>query len=128
LLPQIEYHAEPKRNERDEIDQLIKASETRRERWQMAYGDGIMLYEDFSKRMKQEMERLAELQERRNTITDESPSTITTEEATNTLRELSTHWHKLERLTQKQIMQSIFRSITISYQDAKWRITSIITN
>jgi site-specific DNA recombinase len=128
LLPQIEYHAEPKRNERDEIDQLIKASETRRERWQMAYGDGIMLYEDFSKRMKQEMERLTELQERRNNITDESPSTITTEEATNTLRELSTHWHKLERLTQKQIMQSIFRSITISYQDAKWRITSIITN
>lgn len=128
LLPKIEYQEEPKRNEREEIDQLIKASETRRERWQLAYGDGIMLYEDFSKRMKQEMERLSELQERRNTITEESPSVITTEEATNTLRELSMHWTKLGRLTQKQTMQSIFRSITVTREDGKWRISSVITN
>lgn len=113
------------RNEREEIRKLLEASEARRSRWQMAFGDGYMPYEDFAKRMKEEMVRAAELERKLAELPEDIPSRITFEEAVTAMEELKQNWPLLDQMTRKQTIQSIFRSITILKESGKWRITRL---
>ena len=114
-----------RQSERDEIVNLLKASEARRNRWQMAFGDGHMPYEDFARLMREEMERVSELEKRLAELPENTRSTITFEEAVRTIRGLKENWFALEQSTRKQIVQSIFQSITIKKENGKWKITDI---
>jgi len=117
--------AENQRSERDEILGLLKASEARRSRWQMAFGDGHLPYEDFARLMKEEMARVSELERKLADLPEIASPTITFEEAAQAIRELKENWDALEQPTRKQIIQSIFQSITIRKENGKWRITKI---
>lgn len=127
LIPELTHWNEymPHVNEREEICKLIQASEARRSRWQMAFGDGHMPYEDFAKRMKEEMERAAELEKKLAELPEVTTSRITHEEAISMVEELKLNWPLLEQITRKQIIQSIFQSITILKEKGKWSITHI---
>lgn len=112
-------------NEREELEQLIQQSELKRARWQHAYGEGLMSYEDFAKRMKEEMDKLKVWQER---LQDASPvlsSTISEEEAAEVLRNIKADWDLYDQSMKKQIIQGLFQRIVIE-KDGKWKIIECI--
>jgi site-specific DNA recombinase len=111
--------------EREEILRQLQQSEMRRNRWQMAFGDGNMPYEDFAKLMREEMERAAELEKRLTELPTATPSSISADEAREILNQLEQNWDMLSQTTRKQVVQSVFKSITIRKDDA-WSITQII--
>jgi len=111
--------------ERDEILRQLKQSEMRRNRWQMAFGDGNMPYEDFAKLMREEMERAAELEKRLTDLPTATPSSISADEAREILNQLEQNWDMLSQTTRKQVVQSVFKSITIRKDDT-WSIIQII--
>ena len=112
-------------NERDEIEKQLAASEVRRSRWQRAYGDGLMSYDDFAKRMREEMELVTELEKKLAELPRSVPSTVTPEEAFETLKNLKENWPYLEQSTRKQIVQSLFQQITIKREGKQWTIIDI---
>ncbi|MEF3306633.1 recombinase family protein [Paenibacillus sp. GYB003] len=112
-------------DEREEIQKQMSASEVRRSRWQRAYGDGLMPYDDFAKLMKEEMDSMTELSKRLADLPRAVPSTITPEEALETLRAIKENWPYLEQSTKKQVMQSLFQQITILKENDKWIIEDI---
>lgn len=112
------------KNEIDDIRKAIKASEGRRERWQLAYGDGNMPYEDFSKRMRSEMERIQEFEQKLSTIPPQVVSYMTPVEAVDIINQLKQNWDYLEQSTKKEIIQSLFQQIVITKEE-EWKITKI---
>lgn len=112
-------------DEREEIKRQLEISVARRNRWQMAFGDGNMPYEDFAKLMKEEMERSAELERRLLELPVVAPSYVSADEAQETLNKLVQDWPIISQSTRKQIIQSIFKSITIR-KDDQWSIIKII--
>jgi len=114
------------RSEFEEIQKTIKASEERRERWQLAYGDGNMPYEDFSKRMRTEMERIQELEKKLSTIPQQAVSFLTPEDAINQINELQKNWNYLDQLTKKEVVQSLFQQIVILKTGDSWEIVKTI--
>ncbi|KWX71575.1 hypothetical protein AMQ84_26975 [Paenibacillus riograndensis] len=113
------------RSEYDEIQKAIKASEDRRERWQLAYGDGNMPYEDFSKRMRAEMERIQELEKKLSTIPQQVVSYLTPESAATQINDLKYNWNYLDQNTKKEIMQSLFQQIVILKTGDSWEISKL---
>jgi len=125
FLPHWNNDTEQK-NEREEILKLLEASETRRSRWQMAFGDGYMPYEDFSKRMKEEMARAEELKKKLAELPERTPSQITFGEALDVLKDLQQNWDTLDQMIRKQTIQSLFRSITLLKENGNWRISQLM--
>jgi len=127
LIPELLFWDDQQESstERDEILRQLKQSEMRRNRWQMAFGDGNMPYEDFAKLMREEMERAAELEKRLTELPTATPSSISADEAREILNQLEQNWDMLSQTTRKQVVQSVFKSITIRKDDA-WSITQII--
>lgn len=103
------------------ISELLVASEERRKRWQLAYGDGFMSYEDFSNRMKEEMEKVSELESMQK---DEQPlkQTITIDDARKILLDIKIEWDDLPRGTRKRFIQSLFQRIVILKDETGWEI------
>lgn len=115
------------KTEEEQLRKSIRESEARRERWQLAYGDGNMPYDDFSKRMKDEMERLQELEDKLSTITPQIVSYLTPDEAIKTVNSLKEHWEFIEPKERKEIIQSLFQEIVIKREGKKWSIEKITT-
>ncbi|MEV2907483.1 recombinase family protein [Paenibacillus larvae] len=113
-------------DEREEIKKQIKSSENRRSRWQLAYGDGYMPYEDFAKRMSEEMEKVKLLEERLSEISISMPSIVKPEEAFKALTTIQENWNAHSYDTRKQFIQSFFKKIEITNTNGKWSITDII--
>lgn len=112
-------------NEYDELQQQLNLSESRRERWQLAYADGNMPYTDFSKRMQEEMSKVSEMEKRVQELPRVVPSTVSPEKALEALKLLKENWDYIEQNTRKQIIQSLFQKITIMKMGKKWEITEI---
>lgn len=113
-------------NEEAELRKAIKVSEDRRERWQLAYGDGNMPYEDFARRMQEEMVKLQELEAKLSTITPQIISHITPAEAVHIINDIKDNWEHLDQGTRKEVIQSLFQEIRILKVDKTWTIKSII--
>lgn len=71
------------------------------------------------------MERAAELEKRLTELPTATPSSISADEAREILNQLEQNWDMLSQTTRKQVVQSVFKSITIRKDDA-WSITQII--
>ncbi|WP_348624231.1 recombinase family protein [Paenibacillus peoriae] len=112
-------------SEEDQIRRAIKASEERRERWQMAYGDGFMPYQDFSKRMKDEMQRVVELEEKLSGLPGAVVSTLDPAEVISIMQDIQENWWYMERSTQKQLIQELFQDISILKEGKEWGIKGI---
>lgn len=118
----------PKMNdERESIRQALDASEARRSRWQMAYGDGMMPYIDFAKRMKEEMQRVSELENQLSSITEPEQTKTTPEEVMEVMRELKENWEFIDASLRKEIVQRLFRRIVIRKEGSTWYIDELLT-
>lgn len=113
------------KNEADDIREQLAASEARRSRWQLAYGDGFMPYDDFSKRMKDEMHRVEELEKKLASLSENIVSKISMDEAIETWRNIKENWDKLDQGLRKQVIQALFQKIVIKKED-KWEVESIL--
>jgi site-specific DNA recombinase len=120
-------HIPSKQNDEEaEIRKAIRESEARRERWQMAYGDGNMPYEDFSKRMQAEMLMITEIEKKLSTIPKQVVSHLSSEAAVKMINDMKENWDLFEQRTKKDIMQSIFQRIVIRKDGDIWRIDEIV--
>jgi site-specific DNA recombinase len=120
-------HVPSKQNDEEaEIRKAIRESEARRERWQMAYGDGNMPYEDFSKRMQAEMLMITEIEKKLSTIPKQVVSHLSSEAAVKMINDMKENWDLFEQRTKKDIMQSIFQRIVIRKDGDIWRIDEIV--
>lgn len=113
-------------SEEEEIKNSIRLSEERRERWQLAYGDGNMPYIDFGIRMKEEMIQLKLLEEKLSLIPKQITSRLNPGEAVKMIDDLKENWDSLEQSTRKEIMQSLFQEIIIRKENKVWHVDSIV--
>jgi site-specific DNA recombinase len=110
---------------RKELEKQIQQSEARRKRWQLAYGDGNMPYEDFSARMAEEVVKMKEW----HIQLDQFPpivSEVTPQEAFESIKDIRDNWQYFEQSTKKQIIQALFQKIAINKIDGKWQIESLV--
>lgn len=112
-------------DEREEIEHLLRQSEMKRARWQHAYGEGLMNFDDFAARMREESEKVKAWQEQLSNIAPAHVSTIPANEAVSALDAIKDNWNMLDQETKKQVIQHLFQRIVIQKKD-KWEITSII--
>lgn len=114
-------------NGRDEIVQKLAESEARRGRWQLAYGDGLMPYQDFAKRMKEEMEHVVEWEEQLSEMPDIEESQMTPEEALSSFHQIIDNWEFIDSPLRKEFIQKLLRKIVIKKTGKEWEIEDIIT-
>jgi site-specific DNA recombinase len=117
---------QPEDDARKEIESMMKQSELKRARWQHAYGEGLMSYEDFASRMKEEQTTMAEWGEKLEELIPEQAPSISPEQAVKSLKMIFKRWDNIEQTEKKQLIQSLFQRITIS-KEGKWVITDILT-
>lgn len=85
-----------------------------------------MPYTDFSKRMQEEMLRITELEAKLSIIPKEVVSHLTPERAIKTINEIKDNWELYSQRTRKDIMQALFKKISIIKEGSNWRISEII--
>lgn len=113
--------------EREELERLIALSETKRSRWQHAYGEDLMSFEDFATRMKEENEKLEQWKQQLNAVAPNRTSTFSIEESLETLKMIKENWEYFEQPDRKIVIQALFQKITIMKENGKWKIIDAIT-
>lgn len=112
--------------EREELLSSITQSESRRERWQMAFGDGMMTQKDFYKRMEAEMLKIKEWEERLENLPLNVSSTVTADEVYKTFMRMKDEWEYFDQNVKKQIIQSFFQRIEIIKHGKVWEIKDMV--
>lgn len=110
-----------------DIEKMLKQSELKRSRWQHAYGEGLMNYEDFAKRMKEETEHVKELNQKLAEVSPTHSPTITPEEALSTITFIREHWSVIGQLERKQVIQALIQKIVILKDGKEWSVPELIT-
>lgn len=113
-------------DEKKEFHKLIAQSESRRTRWQLAYGDGHMPYEDYKKRMNEEMRKVEEWKKQLGSVPEELVSELSPQAAYDLVSSIKENWELLEQGTRKQFIQSAFQKIVINKMNGKWKIEDIL--
>lgn len=113
-------------NTQKEIESMMKQSELKRARWQHAYGEGLMNYDDFAQRMKEEQSSMLEWESKLEKIQPEQIPSISPEQAVKSLKLIFKHWDKVDQIEKKKLIQSLFQRITILKEDT-WQIKEILT-
>lgn len=109
-----------------DLERALKQSELKRSRWQHAYGEGLMNYEDFAKRMKEETEHVKELNKQLAEVAPTHSPTISPDEALNTFRFIRDNWELIGQLERKQVIQALIQKIII-LKNESWSISELIT-
>lgn len=110
-----------------DIEKMLHQSELKRSRWQHAYGEGLMNYEDFSKRMKEENEHVKALNQQLAEVAPTHSPTISPEEALSTITFIRDHWEVIGQLERKQVIQALIQKIVILKDGKDWSIPELIT-
>lgn len=109
-----------------DIEHALKQSELKRSRWQHAYGDNLMSYEDFAKRMKEEMEHVKELDQQLSEVSPSHSPTITPDDALVTLEFIREGWGDFGQMERKQVIQALFQKIVIVKDGKDWSISDLV--
>jgi hypothetical protein len=107
------------------LEKELAVSQKRRRNWMMALGDGKLSGDDYAALIDEEDLRINEL--RKQTGPELHPEqTISISEVRETFRDLKSNWSLIEVATQKQVIQSLFRKITIKKSD-DWHIVDMLS-
>ncbi|MGG1673286.1 recombinase family protein [Paenibacillus sp. NRS-1783] len=101
----------------------LEISQKRRRNWMMALGDGNLSGEDYAALIDEEDARIKKLQME---SPPEPEQTIQLSEVREAFRNLKNNWDLVDSATQKQVIQSLFRKITIKKSDG-WHIVDMLT-
>ncbi|WP_270167492.1 recombinase family protein [Paenibacillus sp. SYP-B4298] len=113
----------PKARSKVNIKKELAVSQKRRHNWMMALGDGKLSGDDYAVLIEGEDARIAKI---RKEAEPDPEQTIPMTEIRNAFNDLKTNWHLLTSSTQKQIIQSLFKKITIKKSD-DWHIVDMLT-
>lgn len=112
-----------KRRNNVNMKKELEISRKRRHNWMMALGDGNLSSEDYAALIDGEDARIRKLQEE---ALPDPEQTIPLSEVREAFKGLDSHWDLIDPVTQKQIVQSLFRKITIKKSD-DWHIVDMLT-
>lgn len=101
----------------------IEISQKRKRNWMLALGDGNLSGDDFAELMDAEDNRIKELQK---SAEPEPEQTVPLPEIRKAFADLKNNWNLLDSPTQKQIIQSLFKKITIK-KSGDWHIVDMLT-
>lgn len=115
----------PKANTRSKVNlqKELEISQKRRRNWMMALGDGKLSGDDYAALIDEEDARIKKLQME---VPPEPEQTIPLSEVRDTFNNLKENWHLVDSAIQKQVIQSLFRKITIKKSDG-WHIVDMLT-
>ncbi|MDB5055061.1 MAG: resolvase [Bacilli bacterium] len=108
--------------ERKRIERDLNKSEQRRKNWQYAFGDGKMPYEDYTKLMDEEMNRVHELNQSLRDLPTDKTTTLTRNDVIETIAALKENWNFVERINRKEFINSLFKRIDILKTGKVWEI------
>lgn len=108
------------------LQKEIEVSNRRRKNWMIALGDGNLSSEDYGMLVEEEEKRMKKIY---NEMREEEQilGEISTEDLKMMVTTLNENWHLLETLTQKELIQSMFRKIVIKKESDKWKLTQLLT-
>lgn len=89
----------------------------------MALGDGKLSSDDYAMLIDEGDARIKKLQVENE---PDPEQTISISEVREAFRDLKNNWGMLDPITQKQIIQSLFRKVTIKKSDG-WHIVDMLT-
>ncbi len=105
------------------LDKELKISQKRKKNWMMALGDGKLSGDDYAALIEEEDARIYEIKK----IAEPEPEqTIPIVEIQKAFHELKNNWNLIDSATQKQVIQSLFKKITINKTDG-WHIVDMLT-
>ncbi|MBJ6360818.1 recombinase family protein [Paenibacillus sp. GCM10012307] len=118
-------YQEPKHKPRRKVslDKELAISQKRRHNWMMALGDGKLSGDDYATLIDGEDSRIAKIKKEAE---PEPEQTIPIDEIRKAFVNLKSNWSILNASTQKQIIQSLFKKITIKKSD-DWHIVDMLT-
>ncbi|WP_159888398.1 recombinase zinc beta ribbon domain-containing protein [Paenibacillus puerhi] len=107
------------------LEKELAVSQKRRRNWMMALGDGKLSGDDYATLIDGEDARINEL--RKQAGPELLPEqTISITEVHEAFLDLKNNWNLIDSATQKQVIQSLFRKITIKKSD-DWHIVDMLT-
>lgn len=112
-----------KRRSKVNMKKELEISRKRRHNWMMALGDGNLSSEDYASLIDSEDARIKKLQEE---APPDPEQTIPLSEVRDAFKGLENNWDLIDPATQKQVVQSLFRKITIKKSD-DWHIVDMLT-
>ncbi|KUP24891.1 recombinase family protein [Paenibacillus sp. DMB5] len=112
--------------DRKKLQKEIDLSNRRRKNWMMALGDGKLEPSDYASLMDEEEARISKLTEE---FQEESlyVNEHSEEEIKDMMVNLKDNWDLIEADIQKQLIQSMFRKITIKKESNGWEIVDVLT-
>lgn len=114
--------AKPKRSKVN-LEKEIAVSQKRRRNWMMALGDGKLSGDDYANLIEEEDSRINKIKAE---AAPEPEQTLQISEIRSTFHDLKANWNLIETATQKQVIQSLFKKITIKKSD-QWHIVDMLT-
>lgn len=105
------------------LENELAISQKRRRNWMLALGDGNLSSNDYAALIDEEDARIAML---RKEAEPDPESSIPFVEIRRAFCDLKEKWDSLDPTAQKQIVQSLFRKITIKKSD-EWHIVDMLT-
>lgn len=113
-------------NDIEELQKQLDKIEKRKKKWQYAWTEDIMSYEDFKKRMDEAKQEEASINEKLSAYTvEESPEPIDQEEIINALSNIKNNWSALEHAEKKNLVSQIVKQIHFKHDGDKVSITHI---
>ncbi len=112
-----------KKNLQKEID----LSNRRRKNWMMALGDGKLSPDDYAELITEEETRMKVLYYEFDDSEDYYMNEFTEEEIKDLVFNLKENWTYVEVDTKKQLIQSMFRRISIQKDKDIWTIVKLLT-
>lgn len=120
---EIADQGEEELNKNDNIDlsaieKEIEKIESRKKKWQYAWTDDAISYDDFKKRMEEESDREEELEKQLALIdTEKEVPFIDKEKIAKLLKDIERNWHNLENMEKKNLVNSIVENIDYKHVD-----------
>lgn len=115
-----------KRKEQFDLQKEVEVSNRRRKNWMIALGDGNLSSGDYAQLIEEEEQRMNDIYAKAKQE-DVYESEIPAEDLIQMLITLKEHWSLLEEETQKELIQSMFRKITIENKENGWQVIDLLT-
>ncbi|TMV49406.1 hypothetical protein FE783_12900 [Paenibacillus mesophilus] len=111
--------------ERARLEKELSKSAKRRENWQYAFGDGKLPYSDYVKLIDTEMQRAQDLQVELDRLPVRIEQKPSKHQVLEQIKELKESWEFIPVSNRKNIIQTMFSGIELTYNDGAWAITAI---
>lgn len=109
---EADQHNEPIIDERSVLEDELQQIEKKKKKYQFAWSDDVIEYEDFKARMGELRVRELEIKKELEQYTPaQEKEKLTKEEIKSILTEVGSNWHSLERIEKKQLVTSIIKQI-----------------